>query len=204
MKDFLHSFIFALNSLRYQSIILIGVRDPHAFTKEAGTMGGNPYVGMVLPVGFTFAPNGWLSCDGSLQPISQYETLFALIGTTYGGDGQSTFGLPDLRGRTPLHFGGNYVQGQLGGLENVTLTINQMPIHNHQVNVNSNNQSSASANNAYVAAGPLAFLKNPNQNVTLAAASIQPQGGSTPHANLQPYLTLNWIIAWAGIFPSQT
>lgn len=167
-------------------------------------MGGTPYVGMVLPVGFQFAPAGWLPCNGSLQPISQYEALYQLLGTTYGGDGQSTFGLPDLRGRTPLHFGGSYLQGLIGGVESVTLTTNQMPTHNHPVNVNSNSQSSGSANNTYVAAGPLAFLKNPTPNTTLAAASIQPTGNSQPHNNLQPYLTLNWIIAWAGIFPSQS
>lgn len=165
--------------------------------------GSSPYVGMLLAVGFNFAPAGWRLCDGSALSISENSTLFNLIGTTFGGDGQQTFNLPDLRGRIPIHFGNGYVIGQNGGAENVTLTSQQAPVHSHTVAVSSNNQNSAAPNNNFLASGPQAYIQGTAPNVNLAPQSITPFGGSQPHNNLQPFLTLNWIISLFGVFPSQ-
>ncbi len=170
--------------------------------------GGDPFVGMLLAVGFNFAPPGWLLCNGSLYAISQYNVLFTLLGTTFGGDGINNFGVPDLRGRTPIHFGtdpsGNqYPMGQLGGAEQVTLNANQMPTHNHTVMANSNTQNTSSPNNNYLAAGQPAYKQNVTPSNTFAANSISNTGGSLPHNNLQPFLTINWLIAFSGVFPSQ-
>ncbi len=165
-----------------------------------------PYVGEVRLFAGNFAPAGWLFCDGSLQAISENETLFQLIGTTYGGDGQTTFALPDLRGRVPVHVGTGAgvttVIGQSGGVETVTLTSNQIPNHTHTVFASSDAASTnvPSANvvlatpsyNAYRAGVPSAALNAPLSN----------SGGGQPHSNMQPYLALNYIISLFGIFPS--
>lgn len=166
--------------------------------------GSSPYVGMLLATGFSFAPLNWVPCDGRLLSIAQYDALFSLIGTTYGGNGQTTFGVPDLRGRTPLHTGSGYVLGQVGGVETVTLTTGTIPVHNHVVSVTSSSQTAAKPNNNYLAAGPQAYATGVNPNTTLASSSIAPAGGTQPHSNLQPYLTLNWIISLFGVYPSQS
>jgi microcystin-dependent protein len=167
-----------------------------------------PYVGQVICVGFNFAPVGWLPCDGRLLPISQYDVLYNLIGTTYGGDGVNTFGLPDLRGRTPLGSGqlsggGSYVAGQTGGAETVSLTGNQYPSHSHGVVPTQNNGNSNSPGNNFLAAGQQIY----NGNAPTAAMNSQavtPSGGNgLPHSNLQPYLTCNWIISLYGVYPTQ-
>src|SRR5579863_5878419 len=145
--------------------------------------GGSPYVGMLLAVGFNFAPEGWRFCDGSAVSISENSTLFNLIGTTFGGDGVQTFNLPDLRGRTPIHSGNGNVIGQVGGLENVTLTAQQTPVHSHTVSVSSNNQNSASPNNNFMASGPQAYIQGTPGNVSLSPQSITSVGGSQPHNN---------------------
>jgi microcystin-dependent protein len=169
-------------------------------------MGGNPFIGMLLAAGFNFAPGGpipWALCAGQLLAIAQYNALYSLLGTTFGGDGVNTFGLPDLRGRTPIHFGNGYVMGEAGGSENVTLTTQTMPQHGHSVYACGNSQNNPSANNNYLAQGPQAYTSQFPTNSLLASSSITFDGGSQQHPNLQPYLTLNWIIALEGIYPSQ-
>ena len=172
---------------------------------------GSPYVGQLALVGFNFAPVGWMTCAGQSVPISQNETLFNLLGTTYGGDGQQTFNLPNLCGRTPIHQGtlaggGSYVIGQSGGVESVTLTNNQMPIHNHAI-VASNNAGASNllANHLPAGSGGSQIYSSPPiPSTPLNAATIVASGGNQPHDNLQPYLVCNWIISLFGIFPSQT
>ena len=163
---------------------------------------GQPYVGEIRMFGGSFAPNGWRTCDGQLLPISQYDTLFTLIGTTYGGDGQSTFALPNLQGRVPIHFGQGHVQGESSGQAAVTLAISQMPVHTHTLNaVDANGTLGAPQchllaqfNNGYAA---------PAQPTTLSPQTVSSTGGSQPHPNMQPYLTISFCIALQGIFPSR-
>jgi len=178
----------------------------------------SPYVGQILIFGCNFAPAGWSTCQGQLLPISEFETLFQLIGTTYGGDGQSTFGLPDLRGRVPVHMGQgpgisqNYQIGEMAGVESVTLSTQQMPIHNHTVLIKTpaaNNVSKPGGNvlaDALISQGNVfTYVPNSGTNqVTLGPQTIAPAGGSQPHENQQPYLTLNFCISLFGVFPSQT
>lgn len=166
-----------------------------------------PYVGEIRIFAGNFAPAGWLFCDGSTQPIADYETLFNLIGTTYGGDGQNTFALPDLRGRLPLHQGtggGNtYVIGQPGGLEQVTLTTQQMPNHTHPfVATTASGTSNNGSNNLMASSPSVDMFVGVTPDVTLNAAAIGQAGGNQPHTNFQPYLCVNFIISLFGIFPS--
>jgi microcystin-dependent protein len=165
-----------------------------------------PYVGEIRMFGGNFAPAGWMYCAGQQLPISEYETLFNLIGTTYGGDGQTTFGLPNLCGRAPLHQSTNFVVGQTGGVEQVTLTSQQYPNHNHSMLGSSNVANSPNASGNVVARSPQekAFL-NSNPSVAMASQFLQPyNGGSQPHDNMQPYLCINFIISLYGIYPSPT
>ena len=163
-----------------------------------------PYVGEIRMFAGNFAPAGWMFCEGELLPISEYETLFNLIGTTYGGDGQSTFALPDLRGRIPLHFGNGFTLAETGGVETVTLTVSQIPAHTHPL-VSQTKQGRFSS--------PLGALPAPSAirqfTATPAAGTMAPQaissvGGSQPHNNFAPYLCVDFIISLYGIFPSQT
>jgi microcystin-dependent protein len=169
-----------------------------------------PYVGEIRMFGGNFAPNGWMLCQGQTLAISENETLFQLIGTTYGGDGQSTFGLPNLASRVPIHFGTGpggttYQIGELAGTEQETLTVQQIPSHNHPL----------------IATGALATTRDPVPNnapgtsagdvyvqnldaVPLSQQAIAPAGGSQPHENVQPFLCINFIISLFGVFPSQT
>jgi microcystin-dependent protein len=168
------------------------------------------FVGQLLLVGFNFAPAGWNFCDGTLLPISQFEALFNLIGTTYGGNGQTTFGLPDLRGRTPiaigqLQGGSNYVLGQSGGAENVTIAASNYPTHNHLVNGVSSGATSSSPVGTTLAGSRSIYVSNTPASVALNPAMVgqsNPPASGGPHANLQPYQTLNWIISLYGIYPS--
>lgn len=164
-----------------------------------------PYVGEIRLFAGNFAPAGWMFCDGQLLPISENETLFQLIGTTYGGDGQSTFALPDLQGRVPIHFGNGFTQAAAGGAETVTLTQNQIPAHAHSFMA-----SAAPANSPNPAAHVLGetvsttpYFAGP-PTVALAPQSILPVGGSQPHDNMQPFQCINYIISLFGIFPSPT
>jgi microcystin-dependent protein len=172
---------------------------------------GEPFVGEIRMFGGTFAPAGWAMCQGQLMPISENDTLFTLIGTTYGGDGQETFGLPDLQGRVPMHAGQgpgisqSYQLGEQAGVESVTLTTQQIPIHNHAFLV-SNNAISPQTNPTDNVLGQAAQAKlylQDQTNVSLATQVINPVGGSQPHDNLQPYLCITFIISLFGVFPSQ-
>jgi microcystin-dependent protein len=165
-----------------------------------------PYVGEVRMFAGNFAPAGWMTCAGQLLSISEYETLFQLIGTTYGGDGQSTFALPDLRGRIPIHQGNGYVLAQTGGVEQVTLSAIHMPQHTHSWPAVSSpaavNQSPVPGNAP--ATSTVKFYKAAPATVAMAAISIQSVGNSQPHTNMMPYLCVNYIISLYGIFPSPT
>ena len=156
-------------------------------------------------VGFNFAPSGWLNCDGSLQPISEYETLFNLIGTTYGGDGQSTFAMPDLRGRIPLHFGNSTIIGEMAGTETVTLTSSQMATHNHAlIAVQTTGNLPGPASNLLAEPQVIDIYSGFPSNIILNPQTVTLTGGNQPHENMQPFLCIRFIISPFGIFPSQT
>ena len=169
------------------------------------------YVGEIRMFGGNFAPAGWMFCDGSLLPISEYETLFNLIGTTYGGDGQSTFALPDLRGRLPIHMGNGvpngFVLAEAGGAEEVTLTVQQIPAHSHALLATNDPGNTNAPQNAIPSGsnGATTFPYGTDAPLsTLQAAVIGQVGGSQPHSNFQPYLCVSFIISLFGIFPSPT
>lgn len=164
-----------------------------------------PYVGEIRMFAGNFAPAGWMFCEGQLLPISENETLFQLIGTTYGGDGQSTFALPDLRGRLPLHQGNGFVLAETGGAEEITLTVNQIPAHSHPLLASTSvaNQSSP-ANNVVAQSTSADLYIEDTPAANMAATAIGSVGGSQPHTNFQPYLCVNHIISLFGIFPSPT
>ena len=165
-----------------------------------------PYVGEIRMFGGNFAPAGWMFCEGQLLPISENETLFQLIGTTYGGDGQSTFALPDLRGRIPLHLGSGFTLAETGGTEQVTLTAQQIPAHSHALLAAATPASStlpAKQVPALTQSATITPYGTDDPLVALSPASISPAGGSQPHNNFQPYLCVDFIISLFGIFPSQ-
>jgi len=164
-----------------------------------------PYIGEIRMGGWNFAPFGWAMCSGQMIPISQNAPMFALIGTTYGGDGVSTFALPDLRGRLPVHAGTGFALAQQGGTETVTLTSSQVPGHSHSFNCSTSNGTQHDPA-GYVPAtlpGGSAYIQGP-ASTPLAAGSIPSSGGANvPHDNMQPYLGLTFIIALEGVFPSR-
>lgn len=164
-----------------------------------------PYVGEIRIFAGNFAPAGWMFCEGQLLPISENETLFQLIGTTYGGDGESTFALPDMRGRIPLHFGNGFTLAETGGVETVTLTVSQIPAHTHPFLASSDaaNTLNPGGNVLGVTASALPYITIP-PTAPIAPQSMSSVGGSQPHNNFQPYLCVNFIISLFGIFPSQT
>jgi microcystin-dependent protein len=168
------------------------------------------FIGEVRAVGFNFAPVGWLMCQGQLVSIAENSALFQLIGTTYGGDGQSTFGLPNLQSRIPIHQGtgggATYVIGQAGGLEQVTIGANQYPQHTHSLQATSSTAGSSAPANSVVGSGSKIYGGPTALPVTpLNASMVGPSnGGNGPHGNIQPYLVLNWIISLYGVFPSQS
>jgi microcystin-dependent protein len=154
-----------------------------------------------------FAPAGWMFCEGQLLPISEYETLFNLIGTTYGGDGQSTFALPDLRGRIPMHMGNGFTLAETGGVETVTLTVSQIPAHSHPALGSSAVATSTGPTNNVSARSTVASVfpyGTDNPLTPLSLNAIGQTGGSQPHNNFQSYLCIDFIISLFGIFPSQT
>ena len=170
----------------------------------------NQYLGEIRMVGFNFAPVGWALCNGQLLSIAQNNALFALLGTTYGGNGTTTFGLPNLQGRGPVHQGRNgfasYVLGQLSGTENVTLLSNNMPIHNHLVNCNSAGGNQATPGGGLLAVestGTSSDYTTAAADSTMNPAMIGNAGGNVPFSIVQPYLCVNFIIALTGIFPSR-
>jgi microcystin-dependent protein len=166
---------------------------------------GEPYVGEIRMFGGNFAPAGWAFCDGSILAISEYDTLFNLIGTTYGGDGQSTFALPDLRGRLPMHRSNNFQMGQSGGVETVTVSVQQLPAHTHAFLATSNQGGSVNppANVVAQIPGGNAYIQD-SASVGLNSQSMLSTGGSQPHENLQPYLCVSFIISLFGIYPRQS
>lgn len=164
-----------------------------------------PYVGEIRMFAGNFAPAGWMFCEGQLLPISENETLFQLIGTTYGGDGQSTFALPDLRGRIPIHQGNGFILAETGGAEEITLTVNQIPAHSHPLLTSTSVANASSPEGKVLAQSTSADLYiEDTPTVSLAPVSIGSVGGSQPHTNFQPYLCVDFIISLFGIFPSPT
>jgi microcystin-dependent protein len=173
-----------------------------------------PYVGEIRLFGFPRVPVGWMACDGSLQSIAEYQTLYTLIGTTYGGDGQATFQLPDLRGRIPLHNGTGLgltprPVGQIAGTEMVTLVSNQIPTHTHTVQVSSSAATNSTPGPTVVPAviaGEnlyITFSTTPPASIAMSAQEIGITGQSLPHENCMATLTLSYCIAWAGVFPTR-
>ena len=162
---------------------------------------GTPYLAEIRVLSFNFAPKGWAMCNGQLLPINQNQALFALMGTTYGGNGQTDFALPNLQGRVPMHMGQGHSIGEVAGATSHTLLTSEMPPHLHQVNVSNSNATQgdptghllAAANALYQAGAP---------NTSLAGTTVTTVGGSQPHTNQQPYLTLTFAVALQGIFPS--
>lgn len=164
-----------------------------------------PYVGEIRMFAGNFAPAGWMFCEGQLVPISENETLFNLIGTTYGGDGQSTFALPDLRGRLPLHQGNGFILAETGGAEEITLTASQIPSHSHPFLASTSLATDTSPSNTVLAqTTTFDFYQSTPGSIVMAPQSVGPVGGSQPHTNFQPYLCVNFIISLFGIFPSPT
>jgi microcystin-dependent protein len=173
----------------------------------------NPFIGQLMCVGFNFAPVGWALCNGQLLSIAQNTALFSLLGTTYGGDGISTFALPNLQGRAPIHMGqgpglGNYILGQTGGTETVALNASQLPSHSHTINATSNPGSNSHPNGQYLASsggGAIYDAGTGGNGVDsqLNAGAVSVAGSGQPFDNHMPYLTMNWIIALQGIFPSR-
>ncbi|MBV8857338.1 MAG: phage tail protein [Acidobacteria bacterium] len=167
-----------------------------------------PYVGEIRMFAGNFAPAGWMFCEGQLLPISEYETLFNLIGTTYGGDGQSTFALPDLRGRIPIHQGNGFILAETGGAETITLTVSQIPAHSHPMLATSNQAATTAPSNtslpAITALSTITPYGSDAPKGTLSPQTVSSVGGSQPHTNFQPYLCVDFIISLFGIFPSPT
>jgi microcystin-dependent protein len=172
----------------------------------------DPFLAEVRIMGFNFAPRGWAQCNGQLMPISQNTALFSLVGTTYGGDGRVTFGLPNLQGSVPMHPGVGAgltprELGEIGGSETAAVDVSQIPMHTHTVRAASfpgDVQAPTSATALSRAHGGNAYQSNPSQNpVTMAPEALTPAGGSQPHNNMQPYLTLNFCIALQGVFPAR-
>lgn len=161
-----------------------------------------PFLGEIMLVGFNFAPRGWALCNGQLLAINQNTALFSLLGTMYGGNGQTTFALPDLRGRVAMHFGAGFTQGQVGGEETHTLSVAEMPTHNHSVQASAQNAETPIPAGGRLAAfdggyGPATEL------VSLAPATVANAGANAAHPNMAPYRAVNYIIALQGIFPSR-
>ena len=166
-----------------------------------------PYIGEIRMFGGNFAPLGWSICDGSVMAISQNSTLFQLIGTTFGGDGQSTFALPNLLSRVPVHqgttLGNTFVIGQQGGVESVILTVQQIPSHTHVAQAGGSGTSNSPAGNVWAGWTGAQYSDQTSGLGALSPVTISPVGGSQPHDNLMPFLAVNFIISLFGVFPSQ-
>jgi microcystin-dependent protein len=162
-----------------------------------------PFIGEIKIFPFSFAPKGWATCNGQLLPINQNQALFSLLGTTYGGDGRVNFALPDLRGRVPFHMGGGLTIGERAGESAHTLNLSELPAHTHVPAGSSTDANAVSpAGNLWAGISAGGYL--PNVNTSMNPASVLPVGGSQPHENMSPYLTLNFCIALVGIFPSRS
>jgi len=166
-----------------------------------------PYVGEIRMFAGNFAPAGWMFCDGQLLPISENETLFQLIGTTYGGDGQSTFALPQLQSRVPMHQGNGFTLAESGGAESITLTVSQIPSHSHAFITSGNTGTGTNPGGALLdqTTGTIfMYIDGQGPDGQMSPSMIVGVGGSKPHSNLQPFECINFIISLFGIFPSQT
>jgi microcystin-dependent protein len=162
-----------------------------------------PYVGEIRMFAGSFAPAGWMFCEGQLLSIAEHETLFQLIGTAYGGNGQTTFALPDLRGRLPVHQGGGFALAQTGGQEKVTLTVQQIPPHSHGLQASAQNAGTASpAAHTLAQTNAINLYSSTAPNVAMASQAVGVVGGAQGHDNMQPYLCVSFIISLFGIFPS--
>jgi microcystin-dependent protein len=163
-----------------------------------------PYVGEIRLFSGNYAPAGWALCDGSLVAISDNETLYSLLGTIYGGDGQTTFGLPDLRGRVPIHqLPGTYTVGQMGGTESVTLTSQNLPTHSHSANTHAGNGTGSDPTARFWAGNnDLRLYSDAAPDTTFAPNAIGVAGGNQPHENMMPFVTVSYIIALTGVYPS--
>ena len=165
----------------------------------------SPFIGEIRMFGGNFAPAGWAFCDGSLIPISENDALFNLIGTTYGGDGQNTFALPDLRSRIPVHQGPGFALGQSGGVETVTLTTSQIPAHSHVPQCNSGTGNSLNpTGSVWAQPGTGTDYSDVAPSLIMDPAALGTSGGSQPHDNMVPFLAINFILSLFGVFPSQT
>ena len=164
-----------------------------------------PFLSEIKIVSFNFAPKGWALCNGQFLPINQNQALFSLLGTTYGGNGQTTFALPNLRGRVPISFGSGHTLGEAAGSTSVTVNIQQLPTHLHALQASSATANTNAPDSTTLLGGsaPNDIYNGPASLSTLIPSSVTSVGGSQPHNNMMPYLTLNFIIALQGIFPSQ-
>lgn len=161
-----------------------------------------PFLGEIRIMSFNFAPKGWAMCNGQFLPINQNQALFSLLGTMYGGNGQTTFALPDLRGRASMHIGGGHTQGEKAGEQNHTLTLSEMPTHIHVLSASTTNANQPISVGAVLGSGGNLYSA-PNNLIALQPGSVTNTGGSQPHLNMQPFLVLTFCIALQGIFPSQ-
>jgi len=162
-----------------------------------------PFLSEIRLMSFNYAPQGWAMCNGQLLPINQNQALFSLLGTTYGGNGQTTFALPDLRGRVPIHFGAGFTLGQQGGEQAHTVTAAEMPEHTHPVQAGTGDGSLIIPGGAMLARTPASPYIAPANLQAMSPTTISAVGGSQAHLNMQPFLTLTFCIALIGIFPSQ-
>src|SRR5436189_6025086 len=163
----------------------------------------DPFMAEIRIFSFNFAPQGWAQCNGQLLPINQNQALFSLLGTTYGGNGQTNFGLPDLRGRVPTHIGQGLVQGQAGGEQGHTLLISELPAHTHQAVASSNGPTVSPPTGAFWASNTGFSPYAASANAAMSPTSLTNTGGSQAHLNMSPFLVLNFGIALSGIFPSR-
>ena len=190
-------------------VTLLGNHISTTNNTEAGAVGPEPFIGEITLFAGNFAPRGWAFCDGQLLSINQNQALFSILGTTYGGDGRTTFGLPDLRGRTPIHAGtgpglSTYRLGSKGGTETVTLTTAQMPSLSHNLEAHTGYGDTANPDGAINAKTSRPAYKSSAPNATMSGSSISNTGGSQAHENRPPYVTVHYIIALQGVFPSRS
>lgn len=198
---------FGGDAMRRKMILMLALGVLMLIVPAAAQVGGQPFIGEILLVPYNFAPHNWAFCAGQLMPISQNTALFSLLGTTYGGDGKSTFALPDLRGRSPIGSGQgqglqNYDLGQTGGEETVTLLVSQIPSHTHQAMGSTNVANLAAPGGGVWATQSLLKIYGGSSDSSMAGGAVSMTGSNLPHDNRSPYLTLNYIISLFGIFPS--
>jgi microcystin-dependent protein len=164
---------------------------------------GTPYLSEVKIIPWNYPPKGWAFCNGQFLPINQNQALFSLLGTTYGGNGQTTFALPNLQGRAPIHVGAGFTQGQAGGEAAHTVTVSEMPAHTHLLNVQPGSGNATTGSGNFLANAGSDLFTAPTAFVAMNPAAVTNTGGSQPHNNMQPYLVVNYIIALQGVFPSR-